>query len=538
MHGTMCSPSATPKRPPSGLVALFGAKSRCMSITSSASRGVIAPTGNRFYAQTGPVWTGPTGTSFLPEETVERAEKGSPVEKAKLAKDPSSIYNDVYEYARAVRSGEMEWTDIEKADFNVRAKWVGLVHRDKQTPGRFMMRLRLPNGITNADSMRFYADCVEPYGDDIGVLDITTRQNIQLRGVAIEDADKILDGLHARGQTSFQSALDNVRNMVGSPLAGIDEHEMVDTRPFCDALNDLISLNKETGMRGNPEWSNLPRKFNIAVSGGRDVQCWLYRAALLPVNASDDVPDGGTLYLASFFHAALQMVNGEVGLGGDPEFAHEYVLVLLSSGLSRERVWRTAFGLGGALSAVGVILRWRIMHETEAFEAVRKRRSGGGRRQDGADESTGLFESSPEYLAIPLGPSSPPADASDVSRSSRWATLLLHWRPLLGTAGSWLLYDAVDYGLGLYTADFDTLLGLRDDDRGRALGVLYIALLTLPGYWIGVALVESRLGRRGCQLLGFCGMAVVFFLLVGLWEPLQRMPVLLLRRAFGRDTRM
>ena len=66
------------------------------------------------------------------------------------------------------------------------------------------------------------------------------------------------------------SALDNVRNMVGSPLAGIDTLEMVDTRPFCEALNDLITLNKETGERGNPVWSNLPRKFNVAVSGGRD----------------------------------------------------------------------------------------------------------------------------------------------------------------------------------------------------------------------------------------------------------------------------
>ena len=55
--------------------------------------------------------------------------------------------------------------------------------------------------------------------------------------------------------------------MVGSPLAGIDLHELVDTRPYCDALNDLITLNKETGARGNPVWCNLPRKFNIAVSG-------------------------------------------------------------------------------------------------------------------------------------------------------------------------------------------------------------------------------------------------------------------------------
>ena len=153
---------------------------------------------------------------------------------------------------------------------DTRLKWVGLLHRSKRTPGRFMMRLRTPNGVVNSDLMRFYADSVEKYGPEIGVVDITTRQNIQLRGVALEDADTIIDGLHARNQTSIQSALDNVRNMVGSPLAGIDPLELVDTRPYCEALNDLITLDPETGKRGNPVWGNLPRKFNICVSGGRD----------------------------------------------------------------------------------------------------------------------------------------------------------------------------------------------------------------------------------------------------------------------------
>ena len=48
--------------------------------------------------------------------------------------------------------------------------------------------------------------------------------------------------------------------MVGNPLAGIDDQEMVDTRPFCHALNDLISLNPDTLHRGNPKWGNMPRK--------------------------------------------------------------------------------------------------------------------------------------------------------------------------------------------------------------------------------------------------------------------------------------
>lgn len=133
-----------------------------------------------------------------------------------------------------------------------------------------MMRLKVPGGIVNADQMRFYADSVEKYGPEKGVVDITTRQNIQLRGVKLEDAPAIMDGLHARNQTSIQSALDNVRNMVGSPLAGIDDQEMVDTRSFTNALNDLVSLDPATKTRGNPMWGNLPRKLNIAVSGSRD----------------------------------------------------------------------------------------------------------------------------------------------------------------------------------------------------------------------------------------------------------------------------
>lgn len=133
-----------------------------------------------------------------------------------------------------------------------------------------MIRLKVPNGIVNSDQMRFYADSVEKYGDELGVIDVTTRANVQLRGVKLEDAPDIIDGFHARNQTSFQSALDNVRNMVGSPLAGIDDQEMVDTRELCNAVNDLVSLDPVTGTRGNPYWGNLPRKFNIAISGSRD----------------------------------------------------------------------------------------------------------------------------------------------------------------------------------------------------------------------------------------------------------------------------
>lgn len=53
-----------------------------------------------------------------------------------------------------------------------------MLHRAKRTPGQFMMRLRTPNGIVTSDQMRFYSDSVSKYGDEIGVIDITTRANI------------------------------------------------------------------------------------------------------------------------------------------------------------------------------------------------------------------------------------------------------------------------------------------------------------------------------------------------------------------------
>ncbi len=59
-----------------------------------------------------------TGNSFLSEETKARALKGNPIEKIKQAKDGTSAFVDVYEYAAKIRAGEMDWSDVEKADLD------------------------------------------------------------------------------------------------------------------------------------------------------------------------------------------------------------------------------------------------------------------------------------------------------------------------------------------------------------------------------------------------------------------------------------
>lgn len=108
------------------------------------------------------------------------------------------------------------------------------------------------------------------YGDD-GCADITTRQNFQLRGITLPDMPQILAGLEARGMSSIQSGLDNVRNAVGNPLAGIDPLEVLDTRPATAALHSYVT----NFQRGNPEISNLPRKWNVCVVGSHELweQC-------------------------------------------------------------------------------------------------------------------------------------------------------------------------------------------------------------------------------------------------------------------------
>ncbi|MEA5566864.1 ferredoxin--nitrite reductase [Anabaena sp. UHCC 0399] len=179
-------------------------------------------------------------------------------ERFKAEKDGLAIKEEIEKIA------SLGWEAMDEIDRDHRLKWVGVFFRPV-TPGRFMMRLRMPNGIVNSEQMRVLAEVVQRYGDD-GNADITTRQNIQLRGIRIEDLPDIFNRFHSVGLTSVQSGMDNIRNITGDPVAGLDADELYDTRELVQQIQDMLT-NKG---QGNPEFSNLPRKFNIAIAGGRD----------------------------------------------------------------------------------------------------------------------------------------------------------------------------------------------------------------------------------------------------------------------------
>lgn len=122
----------------------------------------------------------------------------------------------------------------------------------------FMCRLRIHHGALDARQMRGLADLAERLGG--GYAHVTTRNNLQIREIAPANAPEFLMALQELGLTSRGTGADNVRNITGSPAAGIDPVELIDTRPLARKLQHHILNHRDLYA--------LPRKFNIAFDGG------------------------------------------------------------------------------------------------------------------------------------------------------------------------------------------------------------------------------------------------------------------------------
>ena len=168
----------------------------------------------------------------------------------KEQKDGLDALPDILKHAQTGTWQEMTEDDKQ------RSKWFGLFFR-KQTPGHFMLRVRLTCGQTNAQQFRVLADLSDDYGK--GFADITTRQQIQLRWFTIGDVPDIWRRLEGVGLTSKQTGLDNIRGVCGCPVAGLNAHELFDASQAAREFNDHILDNRE--------FTNLPRKFNVTITG-------------------------------------------------------------------------------------------------------------------------------------------------------------------------------------------------------------------------------------------------------------------------------
>jgi ferredoxin-nitrite reductase len=174
------------------------------------------------------------------------------IEEIKAQKDGLDVGADIPRFAK------LGLEAIEESDFD-RLKWWGVFLR-KQTPGYFMMRMRIPNGIASVAQLQAIGAIANRFGR--GLADITTRQQVQLRWIQIQNVPEILDQLLAVGLVTLQTGMDNIRNIIGCPAFGLTPNELLDASPAVRALTTMIV--------GSKTYTNLPRKFNIAITGCRE----------------------------------------------------------------------------------------------------------------------------------------------------------------------------------------------------------------------------------------------------------------------------
>ncbi|HEY0903787.1 MAG TPA: nitrite/sulfite reductase, partial [Marmoricola sp.] len=161
---------------------------------------------------------------------------------------------------------------IDPADLRGRFRWMGLY--TQRAPGfdggktamldeedlddrYFMMRVRSDGALLGAEQLRALGGISTDFAR--GTADITDRQNIQYHWIEIENVPEIWDRLDAVGLTTLEACGDSPRGFLGSPVAGVSADEIIDgTSALAEIKRRYI---------GNPEYSNLPRKFKTSVSG-------------------------------------------------------------------------------------------------------------------------------------------------------------------------------------------------------------------------------------------------------------------------------
>src|SRR5215204_162304 len=210
------------------------------------------------------------------DRAVKAGGKLSDQEKFKREQHPFDAYGRLKEQAAV--------NEYPKPPDNFRWRFYGLFYvAPAQTS--YMCRLRIPNGILTHWQFTGLADLAEKFAG--GYSHVTTRANFQIREIEPKNAINVLEGILDLGLCSRGTGADNIRNVTGTPTAGIDPQELLDTRPYAKAWHHHI-LN-ERGLTG------LPRKFNVAFDG----------AGIIPV--LEDTNDIG-----------FQAVEVKVGFGAEP----------------------------------------------------------------------------------------------------------------------------------------------------------------------------------------------------------------------------
>jgi sulfite reductase (ferredoxin) len=197
--------------------------------------------------------------------TAAKETKAQRIERLKRAFNPWQELEEIRRFAReGFQSIPPEWIGTYFRWWGVYTQGDGAgVTGGKNGEGRaierFMVRIRIPNGMMTSRQLRTISDLTRRYAN--GTADLTVRQNIQLHWVTIEALPELLDGLWQVGLNTTGACGDVARNVTGCPVAGVDADEIVDASPLVLEASRLLA--------GNADFYNLPRKFKISITGCR-----------------------------------------------------------------------------------------------------------------------------------------------------------------------------------------------------------------------------------------------------------------------------
>jgi ferredoxin-nitrite reductase len=174
----------------------------------------------------------------------------TPQERLKLEKDGLDVIHDIYRYAK------LGFPAIVEEDFD-RLKWYGVYRQKPKDSGYFMMRTKIPGGQLTGAQAILLSELADEFGH--GFCDITTRQTIQYHWLRIEDVPPILDALEKVGIITSGACGDITRNVACCSVSGINPDEILDATP------QMLEISR--GLTNTKEFSNLPRKYKISISG-------------------------------------------------------------------------------------------------------------------------------------------------------------------------------------------------------------------------------------------------------------------------------
>lgn len=187
----------------------------------------------------------------------DRNKKLNKIELLKQSRLPIDAFEKLRSYA------DEGYASIPNEDKSYFLKCFGIFDRP-QTPERFMIRVRIPGGQLTVAQAKVLGEVAKAYGNDY--IDITTRMQVELRYLSIENIPTVLERLLDVGISTFQTGVDNFRNILTDPLDGVAMDASLEAFPILEAL--------QAKFLQQWDWvSALPRKFNTGISAAFANRC-------------------------------------------------------------------------------------------------------------------------------------------------------------------------------------------------------------------------------------------------------------------------